>query len=279
MRNNGTIPDGITASLRDYWFRCMVVSQIKRESAANASCGACIFRGIVMPILSSNRTADAAPTLFSANTNGAPSRRHQVPRSRLDGQKILVVEDQFIEARALATYLRESGAEVIGPVPTVAHGLRTMSVHCPTGAILDIKLGDELVFPVADHLAEAGIPYIFFSHAFRDVPGRHILARRVEKCGGYTTLLHALLADHARHLVGLTPLLRSNPIPVEAALPRLRLLARLLCNNHDSAEYMVEIALLRAASLTAEGLHIQNPTWLVANLIELVLRERLPDLR
>ena len=48
-----------------------------------------------------------------------------------------------------------------GPAPTVEHALHLVRAETLDGAILDINLRDQLIFPVAAELERRGIPFIF----------------------------------------------------------------------------------------------------------------------
>ncbi|MFO1081351.1 MAG: response regulator [Reyranellaceae bacterium] len=89
------------------------------------------------------------------------AREHEAPR--LDGRRLLVVEDDYIIAIELARSLEELGAEVLGPVGTVraALGLVAKNRERLDGAVLDVNLGSELAYPIADALAERAIPFVF----------------------------------------------------------------------------------------------------------------------
>ncbi|WP_146745296.1 response regulator [Dyella jiangningensis] len=50
---------------------------------------------------------------------------------------------------------------MIGPVGRVGHALEVMSRERVNGAVLDIHLGGELVYPVADALRRRRIPFVF----------------------------------------------------------------------------------------------------------------------
>jgi CheY-like chemotaxis protein len=79
----------------------------------------------------------------------------------LSGLRILVVEDEPIIAWAIADSLESSGCEVVGPAHDLAaatHLCRDSDLH---GAVLDVNLGNDKVFPVADSLAERNVPYCF----------------------------------------------------------------------------------------------------------------------
>ena len=83
-------------------------------------------------------------------------------KSPLQGRSSLVVEDDYVTAFDLAAELESAGAEVIGPVADVESALDVLaSGPAPDGAILDINLGGEPVFPVADTLRQSSIPIVF----------------------------------------------------------------------------------------------------------------------
>ena len=80
----------------------------------------------------------------------------------LTGRRVLVVEDDYITAQDMLEQLLSCGAEVMGPVATVTEALALLqSGLSPHMAILDIGLGDETVYPVADALRDRGIPFVF----------------------------------------------------------------------------------------------------------------------
>lgn len=79
----------------------------------------------------------------------------------LDNLKILVVEDEYLLAMALRAVLVEAGAEVLGPVSTVAQAQHIISNGRGVDvAVLDVNLGKEMVYPVADTLMALGIPCV-----------------------------------------------------------------------------------------------------------------------
>lgn len=91
----------------------------------------------------------------------------------LAGRRILLVEDEYVIAAEMMEWLRESGAVVIGPVPTVSDALDLIQTgEAIDAAVLDISLGDgETIYPVADLLKQMGVPFLF---ATGDVNGgRH----------------------------------------------------------------------------------------------------------
>lgn len=81
-----------------------------------------------------------------------------------DRLRLLVVEDEYVPALYLSDVLEELGAEVLGPVATVNDALRLME-QAPEidAAILDVDLGGEAVFPLADALLARHVPFAFAS--------------------------------------------------------------------------------------------------------------------
>ena len=75
-----------------------------------------------------------------------------------------MVEDEYVPALYLSDVLEELGAEVLGPVATVNDALRLME-QAPEidAAILDVDLGGEAVFPLADALLARHVPFAFAS--------------------------------------------------------------------------------------------------------------------
>src|SRR5690606_23440639 len=81
-------------------------------------------------------------------------------RSMLDGKRILIVEDEAIRALDLADAAAESGAMVVGPCTRLAAALLSAEQGVD-GAVLDVDLAGEAVFPLADRLALAAVPFVF----------------------------------------------------------------------------------------------------------------------
>lgn len=79
----------------------------------------------------------------------------------LSGKRILIVEDEYLVAEETRRVLEKCGAHVIGPVSNVQDGIALVHAGGIDAAVLDIKLNDELVFPLADLLDSLGIPFVF----------------------------------------------------------------------------------------------------------------------
>ncbi len=89
--------------------------------------------------------------------------------------RILVVEDEAIIAMDLEMMLQDEGCTVVGPVASVAAALQKLLDEDIDCAFLDINLGHEQVFPVADALARQGIPFALLSgHSKAVLPPEHV---------------------------------------------------------------------------------------------------------
>lgn len=117
-------------------------------------------------------------------------------RSCLRHRRILVVEDEYLLADELRTELEALDAMVIGPVGRLSQALALVAATRDIdGALLDVHLQGELVYPVAQSLRERHVPILFVTGydasvippAFRDLPRcekplgiRHITERLAE---------------------------------------------------------------------------------------------------
>lgn len=80
----------------------------------------------------------------------------------LSGCRILVVEDEYLLADELRRALEGAGATVIGPIGHLPTAMaRARAEHAIDAAVLDLNLGGAEVFPLAELLAERGVPMIF----------------------------------------------------------------------------------------------------------------------
>jgi DNA-binding LytR/AlgR family response regulator len=102
----------------------------------------------------------------------------------LKGCCILVVEDEYLVAADLTASLEALGAEVLGPAASVNQALSLVENHGSRldGAVLDINLRDERVYPVADVLTARGVPFVFTTgYDAISLPASYAYAPRCEK--------------------------------------------------------------------------------------------------
>ena len=80
--------------------------------------------------------------------------------ARLQGLRVLIVEDELIIAMELEGLLRSLGCIPLEPVPNIGKALRTLADEPPDAALLDVNLQGERVTPVAEALQAKGIPFV-----------------------------------------------------------------------------------------------------------------------
>ena len=76
--------------------------------------------------------------------------------------RILVVEDEFVIGAELQHNLGTSGVVVVGPASSVERALALVEAeeHLDA-AVLDMNLGGEMGYPVADALVARRVPFVF----------------------------------------------------------------------------------------------------------------------
>ncbi|HET8613155.1 MAG TPA: response regulator [Sphingomonas sp.] len=101
----------------------------------------------------------------------------------LSGKVILVAEDEYMVAEDVRGALVQAGAYVVGPTANVTDALALIDGSPRIdAALLDVNLGGELVFPVADRLMAAAVPFVFTTgYDRRALPERFAAAPRCEK--------------------------------------------------------------------------------------------------
>jgi CheY-like chemotaxis protein len=114
--------------------------------------------------------------------------------STLNGLHVLVVEDDYMIATDLAVSLKDLGVSVLGPAGSVADALALLAAGSePDAAVLDVNLGAEKVFPVADALQDKGVPFVFatgYDHWI--IPKAYAHIQRFEKPINVRALARAL---------------------------------------------------------------------------------------
>lgn len=79
----------------------------------------------------------------------------------LAGRHILVVEDEMLVLMSIETALEDLGCSAVCAAASVADALKVLSTHQFDAALVDVNLGGEKSYPVADALTERGIPFAF----------------------------------------------------------------------------------------------------------------------
>jgi CheY-like chemotaxis protein len=74
---------------------------------------------------------------------------------------VLVVEDDFMVGLLVANNLTELGFTQIAHSCTVAEALAWLKGNTTDVAILDVNLGREFSYPIAEQLVARGVPFVF----------------------------------------------------------------------------------------------------------------------
>jgi CheY-like chemotaxis protein len=80
---------------------------------------------------------------------------------RLQGLRVIVVEDETLVAILLEDMLAELGCEVLWTAHRVGKALDLVAQSTPDAAVLDVNIAGDDVYPVARALAERNIPFVF----------------------------------------------------------------------------------------------------------------------
>ena len=102
----------------------------------------------------------------------------------LAGKRLLILEDDYFVASDLAAWLENQGAEVVGPVGSVADAFLLINgeeteLH---GAILDVNLTGERSFPIAEALHGRSVPFLFVTgYEASAIPEPYRSNERMEK--------------------------------------------------------------------------------------------------
>jgi two-component sensor histidine kinase len=102
---------------------------------------------------------------FRAAEEGDDEEAAATPLARdqpIKGRRVLLVEDEPLVAMMMAQMIAELGGEVIGPFGTLGEALAGLP-EAIDAALLDVNVGGELVYPLADKLAARGTPITFLT--------------------------------------------------------------------------------------------------------------------
>jgi len=80
---------------------------------------------------------------------------------RLQGLRVIVVEDETLVAILLEDMLTDLGCEVLWTAHRVPRALDLVAQSTPDAAVLDVNIAGDEVYPVAQALAERNIPFVF----------------------------------------------------------------------------------------------------------------------
>lgn len=118
----------------------------------------------------------------------------------LQGHRILVVEDHYVIANAIAGTLFQAGAQVAGPVSRLEDARHLLLVdHAITAGFLDVNLGEEWVWPLVDFMLFRQIPMVLAtSYGWDAIPPIYAHLPRCAKWANGQAVARALAAQMHR---------------------------------------------------------------------------------
>lgn len=82
---------------------------------------------------------------------------------RLEGIKVLVLEDEYFIADDLSRALHAAGAQTVGPASTVQQANSLLAAQPVDAAILDLNLRGDMAVEFAEQLSASGLPCVIVS--------------------------------------------------------------------------------------------------------------------
>ncbi|QNE32983.1 response regulator [Sphingomonas sp. NBWT7] len=120
----------------------------------------------------------------------------------LAGQKVLVLEDEYLLADYITSVVESVGATPQGPFASGEDALISLASGdgLPTIATLDVNLLDGPSFKVADELDQLGIPFVFITaYGATSLPNRFAARPVLTKPFAPFQVVQELLALLERH--------------------------------------------------------------------------------
>ena len=119
---------------------------------------------------------------MSSRVSSTRNRRKPAGKPDLTGKRILVVEDSPVVAPFTADILDELGCAVVGPAPNMAAARELIEGETLDGALMDVHIRGERVFPLCDMLESRAVPFILTSgYADWQVPEKLEQRPRLQK--------------------------------------------------------------------------------------------------
>ena len=89
-------------------------------------------------------------------------------------RRVLVVEDEYLIRMLLEDMLADLGYAIAAAVGSIAEAREQAASGDFCAAVLDVNLDGEEIYPVADLLAERGLPFVFVTgYGERSLPERY----------------------------------------------------------------------------------------------------------
>ncbi|TYP65875.1 response regulator receiver protein [Stutzerimonas stutzeri] len=152
--------------------------------------------------------------------------------------RILVVEDEFLIAEQLSRDISNLGDTVIGPFSDIGDAMCSLTSADAEAAILDVRLGAQTSFCIADQLSLQEVPFVFLTgYTARDVPDRFSQTVIHAKPSPTRSLLLQLHAQRLRF---------GDADGVQEVMVDMLSYVRLVASDAAAAERLVERVMLQA---------------------------------
>ena len=108
--------------------------------------------------------------------------------------RVLVAEDEFIVGHDLCDTVSEAGYIVEGPFDDVPSTMLAFQKSRPDIAILDVQLGDHVVYPLAEQMLAEDVQVIFHTGSLpaEDIMDRFPQAQALTKPSPPAELIHSV---------------------------------------------------------------------------------------
>lgn len=84
-------------------------------------------------------------------------------------RSVLLIEDEYFQARELKSWLERAGARVIGPTGSLDDVPKLLSEDRVDGAVVDVNLGSGPNFAAARLLETEGVPFVLLTGYDRSI--------------------------------------------------------------------------------------------------------------
>lgn len=183
--------------------------------------------------------------------------------------RILVVEDEFLIAQQLSRDINSLGDTVVGPFSNIGEAMSCVAGEDADAAILDIRLGGQTSYCIADQLNLQNVPFVFLTgYTASDVPLRFQRQPIHAKPSPTRSLLAQLHADRLRsgHADG-----------VQQLLVEVLSYVRLVVSDNAAADRLVESVMLQAISAIESDQVVPDLRALMISLMDREIAVNLPN--
>ena len=120
--------------------------------------------------------------------------------AQLAGRRILLVEDDYYQAKELQHLLRAAGATILGPTDEIAEVVTLLERETVDVALLDINLGQEASYEIPALLRDRGVPFLFLTGYDQEhVPAAFAAIPVLQKPADEQEILASLIAHERSH--------------------------------------------------------------------------------